>query len=394
MLKRIDQIAVWLMLALFVGVLVWIVSLRLGSGDIYPEYSSLRADPLGVKAFYESMDRLPGRSVSRHLHPLNRLRGAADVTVFVLGTRSHETNFYENLERIARTGARVVVAINATDSHGAMREEDRINTPEVPIKRKDETEKEKEEKPVLMGFRGPKLALIDPLRREQEEIIAELASENPGAGLLTELRWYGRYCFDKLSDEWQIIYEAKGKPVVVEKQIGLGTMVFCADSFPFSNEALARDRSAEFLLWTAGSAKNITFDESHLGVSHGNSIMLLLREFRLQGLFFGFLLLAALWVWRAGASFVPPYAEVGGTEIVRGKTAREGVVHLLERNLPADELPQICLTEWRRSHPNLNSFDAARYAEAERLVNQYLQSPRKERNPTRTYSEIVKALSK
>jgi hypothetical protein len=394
MLKRSSKVAVWLMLALFAGVLAWIISLRLGSGDIYPEYSSLRADPLGAKAFFESLDRLPGRSVSRHLHPLNRLHGARDVTVLVLGTRSYtgvDASLYEHLERIARTGARVVVAINATDSHNAMREEDRINTPELPIEKEDE--EKKEEKPVSMGFRGPQLALIDPLRRVQDEIVAELVSDEAPA-LPRTLRWYGRYCFEKMSDEWQVVYEAKGKPVVVQQKVGLGTMVLCADSFPFSNEALARDRSAEFLLWAAGSVKNITFDESHLGVHHGNSIMLLLRDFRLQGLFFGFLVLAGLWVWRASASFVPSYAEQGAAEIVQGKTAREGVVHLLERNLPPDELPQICLAEWRKSHPNLNSFDAVRYAEAERIVNQYLQLPRKERNPIQTYGEITKALSK
>jgi hypothetical protein len=397
MLKRSNKIAVWLMLALFVGVLAWIVSLRLGSGDIYPEYSSLRADPLGAKAFYESVGRLPGRNVSRHLHPLERLRGGNDVTVLVLGAGSSagvDGGIYEQLERIARTGARVVLAMNATDSHTALREEERINTPELPIKEEDETGEKKEDKPVAREFRGPYLALIDPLRREQDEIIAELVAENGPTGLPATLRWYGRYCFDKISDDSQVIYEADGKPVVVEQKVGLGTIVLCADSFPFSNEALARERSAEFLLWAAGSAKNITFDESHLGVRHGNSIMLLLRDFRLQGLFFGFLVLAGLWVWRASASFVPAYVEQGAAEIVQGKTAREGVVHLLERNLSPDELPQICLTEWRKSHPNLNSFDAARYAEAERILNQYLQLPRKERNPIHTYGEITKALSK
>ena len=393
MLKRSSKIAVWLMLALFAGVLAWIISLRLGSGDIYPEYSSLRADPLGTKAFYESMGRLPSRSVSRHLHPFNRIRGGKEVTVLVLGVGTSagtDASIYEQLEQIARTGTRVVLAMNAAASHSVLREEERINTPELPIQ---EDEKEKAEKPVTKQFRGPHLALIDPLRREQDEVVAELVSDEAPA-LPATMRWYGRYCFERISDEWRVVYEADGKPVVVEQNVGLGTMVLCADSFPFSNEALAKNRSAAFLLWAGGNAKNIIFNESHLGVRHGNSIMLLLRDFRLQGLFFGFLVLAGLWVWRASASFVPPYAEQGAAEIVQGKTAREGVVHLLERNLPPDELPQICLAEWRKSHPNLNSFDAARYAEAERIVNQYLQLPRKERNPIQTYAEITTALSK
>ena len=163
MLKWSSKIIVWVMLAAFAAVLAWIVAQRTGSGDIYPEYSSLRADPLGTKAFYESIDRLPGRNVNRHLHPLTRLRGSRDVTVLVLGTRSLapvDAGFFEHLERIARTGGRVVLAINATDSHNAMREEDRINTPELPIKKDDETEKEKQENPVSKGFRGELASLI------------------------------------------------------------------------------------------------------------------------------------------------------------------------------------------------------------------------------------------
>ena len=394
MLKRGKKIIVWVMLALFAGMLGWIVSERLGSGDIYPEYSSLRADPRGAKAFYESIDRLAGRDVSRHLHPLSRLHGERTTTVFFLGSPFYtaDGSFYEDAERIARSGARVVLAINATDSHDAMREDDRINTPELPIKKDDDTEKE--EKPPATEFSRAKLALIDPLRREQDDIFAELVAENRETGLPAALRWYGRYCFEKLSEDWHVVYEAKGKPVVVEQEIGLGTMVLCADSFPFSNEALARDRSSEFLLWAAGKGRTIIFDESHLGVRHGNSIMLLLRDFRLQGLFFGFLLLAALWVWRASVTFVPPYIDEGAAEIVQGKMAREGVIHLLERNVSQDELPQVCLEEWRKSHPNLNSFDAARYAEAERILSQYFQIPKKERNPIQTYSDITQALSK
>ena len=38
--------------------------LRFEQGDIYPAYSSLRADPLGTKVFYESLETLPGLSVA------------------------------------------------------------------------------------------------------------------------------------------------------------------------------------------------------------------------------------------------------------------------------------------------------------------------------------------
>jgi hypothetical protein len=400
MLKRGGKIVFWVMLLLFAAALARIVSLRLGSGDIYPEYSSLRADPLGTKAFYESLERLQDRSVTRHLHPLNRIRGEKDQTVLLFGSNPSSTLNYavfEQIERIARNGGRVVVAVNATGSWKEDREEDRINKQKLPLPEKEKKEEgnegeEEEDGPKIAGARAPIIALIDPLRLEQEELTAERVTDD--AELPEEITWYGRYCFKDLADEWETVLEVKGKPVVIEREIGLGRLVLCADSFPFSNEALAHDRSLQFLLWTIGPAEKIVFDESHLGVHHGNSIMLLLREFRLQGLFYGFLLVAGLWIWRSSVSFVPPYVDAGTAEIVEGKTAREGVVHLLERNLPTDELPQVCLAEWRRSHPNLNSFDAARYAEAEAVVRRYSEQPRKERDPIQTYGEITKILSK
>jgi len=40
--------------------------LRFAAGDIYPPYSSLRADPMGSKALYESILQLPGASAARN----------------------------------------------------------------------------------------------------------------------------------------------------------------------------------------------------------------------------------------------------------------------------------------------------------------------------------------
>jgi len=42
-------------------------------GMCYPEYSSLRADPLGAMAFCESLERMPGLSVRRDFSDTNEL---------------------------------------------------------------------------------------------------------------------------------------------------------------------------------------------------------------------------------------------------------------------------------------------------------------------------------
>ena len=42
-----------------------IFQLRFEAGDVYPEYSSLRSDPLGTMALCESLEKMPGVSVRR-----------------------------------------------------------------------------------------------------------------------------------------------------------------------------------------------------------------------------------------------------------------------------------------------------------------------------------------
>jgi hypothetical protein len=187
----------------------------------------------------------------------------------------------------------------------------------------------------------------------------------------------------------------KNKPVVIQRKSGLGTIVLCADSFLFSNEALARERSPEFLLWALGRARRIVIDETHLGIARGSSVMVLVREYRLDGLFFGLVLLAALWVWKNSFPFVPAYTEATADPgAIQGKTAREGVVHLLEQNLPVDQLPAICLREWSKSHPAPTSFESARLKEAEAALSEYERTPKKHRSPLEIYRRITDLLAK
>ena len=54
--------------------------LRFTAGDIYPRYSSLRADPMGAKAFYESLTRIAGISINRNYREITHLpKGNATV---------------------------------------------------------------------------------------------------------------------------------------------------------------------------------------------------------------------------------------------------------------------------------------------------------------------------
>ena len=87
---------------------------------------------------------------------------------------------------------------------------------------------------------------------------------------------------------------------------GAGHLVLAADVYFLSNEALQEDRSTPLLVWLIGPHTRVLFDESHLGVVADPGIAALARRYGMSGAFFTLLLLAALFVWRRMALFVPP----------------------------------------------------------------------------------------
>jgi hypothetical protein len=392
MLKRTAQLAVVVLIAAFLAALGRFVFLRFSSGELYPEYSTLRADPFGTKALFESLRGFEKIAVVRNVESLQKLRGDSQATVLFLGFAGmpEESEGMKPFETIARSGARVLISLNAVRSIKQQREADRLDHWAPDDKNAKQGRASHETTPPTPN--AIHVRLIDPLRANTNKLEALRVLDLSAPATLP---WYGRFCFDVRTNGWETVYEVKGKPVIIQKKMGLGMMVLCADTFLFSNEALARERSPDFLLWATGGAKRIVFDETHLGIARGSSIMVVLREYRLQGLFFGLILLAALWVWKNGSNFVPPYKEEAeDAGAIEGKTAREGIVHLLEQNLAFDDLPVVCLREWSRSHPNLNTFDAARLKEAEATLAQYQQLPKKERKPLEIYQRLTHLLAK
>src|SRR5436309_2954544 len=58
-----------LLLSGFLWGVVQLFEIRFARGDVYPSYSTLRSDPLGAQAFYESLSRLSPLQVSRNEIP-------------------------------------------------------------------------------------------------------------------------------------------------------------------------------------------------------------------------------------------------------------------------------------------------------------------------------------
>jgi len=105
-LPRKSLILAILIAVLFCVGLTELFLLRYDSGEVYAEYSSLRSDPRGARALYESLERMPGVEVSRNLLPAAKLE-TFQGTVFYLGLHSKAS--LTEASRIASGGARVIV---------------------------------------------------------------------------------------------------------------------------------------------------------------------------------------------------------------------------------------------------------------------------------------------
>src|SRR5437762_6692322 len=95
--------------------------LRFEAGDVYPPYSSLRADPLGTKALFESLEILRGITVQRFFQRLDKLREGRGTTLFVFGAQAFDMDYstedeYKKLEQFMFDGGRIVISFAPVDT--------------------------------------------------------------------------------------------------------------------------------------------------------------------------------------------------------------------------------------------------------------------------------------
>ncbi|MGA2596931.1 MAG: DUF4350 domain-containing protein [Bryobacteraceae bacterium] len=304
--SKLSWAALAIVCVAFAWGLVQLYDLRLASGDIYPVYSSFRADPLGSKVLFESLAALPGYSVQRNFHELDDFREHSatmlwigeDPFSFVLRPEEDFVQF----EQIASRGIRVVIAL-------------------TPVRRAS-VQMEVRDSPLEKRW-GVSFIYVRRLQPEAEReggIPKQTALVMKTAGQVTP---------------------------VVEKPFGKGAVVLVDSAYPFSNEALASERNTELLSRVLATNRTIVFDEHHLGLSETASLVMLARKYRLAGLGLGLPILAVLFIWRNSSSLLPPRRTSTADE-ARPALASP-LQHLLRRNIPEPELIATCLAEWEKS---------------------------------------------
>lgn len=417
MARRSDRglalVAVGALLAFGYGVAM-LLRLGAGMGAAPPAYSTYRSDPQGMKALYESLDRLPGIRVERNLERIERLQGAPDTAVILGGVETYgdideiERPIIEALERLASEGARVVLAF-APDPWGAAdlgpdydsfeefledtrprspeeedaeeagadeepdeptgegpgSEEPEDAEPEAPPWERPDTVSLKERWGVRCGFWSVGIEPQGPFDYRYRPVTVTRADGIPD-GLPETLPWHTALHFETTDAAWRTVYARDPYPVMIERAFGEGAIVLSADSYFLSNEALLRDRAPGLLAWLAGPAERVVFDEWLKGFERRPGVMTLVRRYGLHTTLGGLLLTALLFVWHRASPLVPPPPDAGDQGgVVAGRDTAQGLSNLLQRNISRSDLLRIACRQWMKDHPDQGS---ARYAEARKAV--------------------------
>jgi hypothetical protein len=293
---------------------VYLFNLQFESGDVYPEYSSLRADPLGSKLLFDTLARIPGVTVSRNFTALDELEPGT--TVLLLGWRP--AGLAEDAGTLRKTAERGVRVVAAMDSRDYPRPG------------------------VLSKSWGLPLALDREARHSHPLYFPE-------------------------ARDWTVVDRVGPKILALEKSFGKGSVALWSESDDFANESTAAGDRFETVARALGPNRQVVFDERHFGIAESGSVIALARRFRLTGLGLGLGLCAALLLWRNASAFPPP-AGASPREQLMGRTSHSGLVTLLRRNISRNQLAAACWDEWLAG--NRRSTDAARVDRAAAIVRQ------------------------
>ncbi len=390
--------------ALFSGTIYLLLKGRFARGDVYPPYSSLRSDPLGTMIFYESLQALPGMRVARDHSPVNRLPDGKDTTYLHFAAGRHDWESmpvatYRLIDRFLLEGGRLVITLSPEypglrghrkENKDPVEQEEDKKAPATEEK-KEAGEPKEEEGFVSLQKKWGLTFFQDPGQTDGKGEFRVSNLSRPD--LPPELKWHGGTILKKPGPAWTIVYDSKNGPVMAEMKRGPGSVVVATDSFFVSNEALVRDRHPSLLSWLVGPNDHVVFDEAHLGIMESPGIAALVRKYRLHGGIAALLVLAVLFIWKSSSSLVPRQAGAREADnIIAGRNAAAGFTGLLRRNIPKDQIFDVCVQEWRKSFGHTTKFTAREKSGMEEIVLQENSRPARERDPAATYERIRAAL--
>src|SRR5581483_1692926 len=278
-------------------------------------------------AYFEALGKL-GFTVTRNYRALPQLRGTK-AAVFYIGSgfatlqHANERDF-EEFEQLAKSGARLIIAAQPESIWAP-------NAPPPKNKKQEKlpTDLLKERWGVEIGFRDRQVT------GAEGGTIKRLGMK-PVTGY-----------FEKWSEDWSPSVMRAGAPLFLERPFGKGSILLISDCRHFTNRVLLMHPDNEVLTAIPGK-RSMIFDESHLGLEDTGTVVGLTTSHHLNWILLGFVVLAALYIWRSSVSFIPPSPEPKELS-VSGQSAYAALTNLLIQSVPPKSLLHKAAQEWNAS---------------------------------------------
>ena len=396
--------------ALFCYGVVHLLLMRFAVGDVYPPYSSLRSDPVGTEVLHDSLQVLPGLRVERLLDTIDD--AAIPVRSLILFLSVSPNGLPKGLapRQVDALDHAVVTGAHAFLSFVPPRRKTRTSSRKPTTAEPDENGNKKTDSgtPEDCPTCGLAERPVDLLRRwhvalfrvsgpHDAQAARPVSRQSGNAPLPSSLPWRGTHAFTDLGDEWRTIYATEnGDPVLISRKFGSGRLSLATDAYVLSNEALLLDRQPGFLAWLVGNSAAVFFDETHFGIFTQPGVMTFVRGHRLHFALIALSGLAALFIWRATTSLVPPYGEesVSQLGIRSGKDSATALTNLVKRSLsPLDALEQ-CVVEFEKTLGRRAHDWSEKLAAARKLIQDERSRAARKRDPVACYNAIQHLFSR
>jgi len=375
--------------------------LRFQTGDIYPPYSSLRSDPLGTRVLYESLENLGNITLGRNYRVLHSLKPKPDTTFFYLGASADDYHpvpqeLIDVCDRLVNSGGRLVMSFLPLNKTRKKRDK---------LKKEPESQKveniecrEASKKNTMVSIQehwGVGFEFNQNLPVKDGSYLAIDAVTNR-PDLPPVISWHSNLYFDLLDKSWQVLYSSEGHPVMIERPFGKGSLVLCADSFFISNEALRSERQPQLLVWLLGRNSKIIFDEAHFGIYKQPSVAALLRHYRFHRVLWVLAVMALLFVWKNAVYFVPPRKDEvpSGADVVSDKDYTRGLIAMLRRNIPGNEILRVCGQEWERTFKNDKRIQPEAFKRVKEILRAQAPSSKKKMDVVNGYRKISRSVQR
>ena len=244
--------------AAFAFGIVQLFKLRFDAGDVYPEYSSLRSDPLGTMALYESLAKnIQGISAQRDYSTTGQLPDGPNVTYLHIAAPADEwrripDGIFREIQRFLARGGRLVITFRPQPSTGLRLSERRDDgTNSKPAKetrrtdgeskeakkvepansKKKKTKNEREEAESGFNFIslqdrwGVDFITANLVQGDDDTYEPARVLNRTELPLPHALDWHSGIVFTNLDTRWRTIYTRGRNPVVIERKIGHGSVV-------------------------------------------------------------------------------------------------------------------------------------------------------------------------